>query len=758
MAIGRTITGGGGAAAGVATTFDVNYDNYNRANFFEREIRTANTWIQNRNFSSAIAGMSRHRSELYEDNLYILGGGDPTRATSYYNTTLRYNIALETWTKLANSPQAQTQHASDIIGDNIHTFAGFDGGHRNYHYRYNITTNTWTSLTVWVTTSESPMATNNADDTGIFVLGGNVDATVRTNHARYNISTNAWTTRAVAPVAKYGGNYETLENGLTIQLGGSTSTTANTNGNTVYTFDDETNTWTTRTNLNNTDTVGSDTTLRGSFVHVMGGVPFYESTTYRNWHMMYNHVLFTSSNSTVMPNATTYHTINYYNKSIIRIGGRNTAFDIRTYWEGTTIFKFDELETNVSFQFNADMGFYDEFAKTLSNDFPANIEHTVSTPTSLFTSAENITGFVRRNFSPNDSVLVFEKHLPDSTFQADRWYFLTAMPNGRHSYVGVYDPETKGYFVIGGETSELVHRYDYFTDTWTAKASMPTARGRGGGALVQGGQIIVTGGLQSGVQTNATESYNIATDTWTTRTLLPVTLYDMGYLSQQEFLFVAGGISSGNVAVVDHRVFNSVTNAWSTLAAHPEAITELESINYNESLFHLGGRRTSDNVTLATVRFYIRVTNAWSSVAALPAANRFFRTALLENHLWATGGANVQNANYKYNRQSNAWTTRTVLPQNTQRHGIFGIDGDGLYSFRGATTDTSTRKYIEQGDVYEFGTFPAGTEIRFDHPVLEYPRNKISNLNFEKRLFTRFNRELTGYIKSPRVTKIKFRR
>lgn len=759
MAIGKTITGGG-AAAGVETNFVINYNNYNRANFFEREIRTGNTWIQNRNVSQFINGLARHRSELYEDSLYILGGGEPTRGTVYYSTTFRYDILTETWTALANSPQRQTQHASDIIGENIYTYAGFDGSVRNYHFSYNIPTNTWTTKTVWVTTSESPMATNGLDNETIFVLGGHSGSTLRGNHARYSIENNAWTTRTNSPVSKYGGNYETLENGLLIQLGGASSTSASTNGNTVYTFDDETNTWTTRANLNRTDTVGSDSTLRGDIVHVMGGVPFYENTSYRNWHMMYNHVSFTSSDSTVMPNTNTYHTINYYNKSIIRIGGRVRPTEIRTYWEGTSVFKFDELETNVTFQFNEDTGFYDEYNRSLNTTFPANIEYTTTEPTTLWTSSASVTGFVRRNFGANEQATVYEKYLPNSTFQADRWYSLTAMPDGRHSYASAYSKRRNTFYIIGGDTSFLVDRYDYLTNTWTRLAPMPTARGRGRGALIDYNgveEIVVVGGLQSGTQTNTNESYNIITDTWTTKTLLPVVLFDMGVTSSQQFIYMAGG-TSGTVSVNHHRRYNLFANTWSNMTNHPELITEHEYINYNESLVALGGRRTADNVTITTVRYYVPMTNAWATLTAMPAANRFNRATILENHLWIQGGATVQNANYKYNRQTNAWITRTVLPQNTQRHGIFGIDGDGIYSFRGATTDVTTRKYIEQGDVYEIGVFPQGAKIRFDHPVLEYPRNKVSTLNFEKRLFTRFNREITGYVLSPKATKVQLRR
>jgi hypothetical protein len=58
--------------------------------------------------------------------------------------------------------------------------------------------------------------------------------------------------------------------------------------------------------------------------------------------------------------------------------------------------------------------------------------------------------------------------------------------------------------------------YDPATDTWTTKASMPTAREMAGVGVLNG-QLYVVGGMQGNSNTvyDANEAYDPVTDTWT---------------------------------------------------------------------------------------------------------------------------------------------------------------------------------------------------------------------------------------------------
>src|ERR1044071_5718360 len=65
-----------------------------------------------------------------------------------------------------------------------------------------------------------------------------------------------------------------------------------------------------------------------------------------------------------------------------------------------------------------------------------------------------------------------------------------------------------------------VEAYDPLTDTWTSKASMPTARGDFGVGVING-VLYAVGGQDSSGALATVEAYDPLTDTWTTKTSMP---------------------------------------------------------------------------------------------------------------------------------------------------------------------------------------------------------------------------------------------
>ena len=88
-----------------------------------------------------------------------------------------------------------------------------------------------------------------------------------------------------------------------------------------------------------------------------------------------------------------------------------------------------------------------------------------------------------------------------------------------------------GYSAKDRWTSGAVEEYDLATDTWTARLSMPTARDRLEVGASNNGRVYAIGGLSAGRTLNPlsiVEEYDPATNSWTTRASMPTARFDLG--------------------------------------------------------------------------------------------------------------------------------------------------------------------------------------------------------------------------------------
>jgi len=102
------------------------------------------------------------QSAIYNDKIYVLGGFgyNPFSGESGANSNVLcevYDITANTWTVLSDMPHPVSHGTAEIIGSNIYVFSGIasmkesGSGHtfetfNNYLMKYNITTNTWTTI------------------------------------------------------------------------------------------------------------------------------------------------------------------------------------------------------------------------------------------------------------------------------------------------------------------------------------------------------------------------------------------------------------------------------------------------------------------------------------------------------------------------------------------------------------------------------------------------------------------------------------
>lgn len=176
-----------------------------------------------------------------------------------------------------------------------------------------------------------------------------------------------------------------------------------------------------------------------------------------------------------------------------------------------------------------------------------------------------------------------------------RYDLSVAVVNGILYAIGgsLFDPSCSCVRQVG-----TVEAYDPATDTWTARAPMPTARSSFGAATLNG-VIYAVGGadwreaLGLGLSwISATEAYDPATDSWTTRAPIPTPRFWLGAAVLDGALYVAGGAVPNGSTVMSTDAFEAydpVTDAWTPKQRLPSPIEMMGVAALNGLFYRVGG-------------------------------------------------------------------------------------------------------------------------------------------------------------------------
>ena len=175
---------------------------------------------------------------------------------------------------------------------------------------------------------------------------------------------------------------------------------------------------------------------------------------------------------------------------------------------------------------------------------------------------------------------------------------LATMPTGRYEVAAVaagtgaqeriYALGGFNQAAVGGSLA-TVEAYNPASDTWSAVASLPTARR--GLAAVRGGDGLVyaIGGspVSGGPPSDAVDAYDPATNSWSSRAPLPTPrAYHAAALGADGRIYVVGGIGAG----ANVEAYDPGTNTWRTVAPLPTPRDALAAASSGGRVYAIGGQ------------------------------------------------------------------------------------------------------------------------------------------------------------------------
>jgi N-acetylneuraminic acid mutarotase len=241
-------------------------------------------------------------------------------------------------------------------------------------------------------------------------------------------------------------------------------------------------------------------------------------------------------------------------------------------------------------------------------------------------------------------------------------------------------------YAIGGASGDGFlsnnEEYDPATNSWTSKASIPTARSAFGIAVYQN-KIYCLGGYVKGGATGVNEVYDPATDTWETKKAVPTpTLNIRANVVDGKFYLIGGGpngtlnqgydpandtwftkasvptaVSSYASAVVENRIYvitsdlNQIYDAehdsWSLGVPPPLSLVlgsagATTGVNAPERLYVFGVEANLPFWQLTTRNFIVQSynpkTDSWAVCASVPKGRNGAAVAVIDDLLYVIGG------------------------------------------------------------------------------------------------------------------------
>jgi N-acetylneuraminic acid mutarotase len=253
----------------------------------------------------------------------------------------------------------------------------------------------------------------------------------------------------------------------------------------------------------------------------------------------------------------------------------------------------------------------------------------------------------------------------------------------------------------GGDELSAAPSFALAANSWTARARMPTGRGRLALAVANSGGkpiLYAIGGDEGKFSTDTVEAYNVATNTWSLKAPLPAPLTStngVGHIAGK--LYVAGGLirdlddkERPDVYVNSLYAYDILTNTWSRKADMPRPMARGISGVINDKLYVLtGGCGQNQCTDYVTRRLYVYdpVTNTWDGSAPwCPDAHLDGAGGVINGKFYVAGGTDRNSSRTRllhvYDPATRRWTTKAPMPAATSLIGA-AVLGNKLYVIGG---------------------------------------------------------------------------
>ena len=242
---------------------------------------------------------------------------------------------------------------------------------------------------------------------------------------------------------------------------------------------------------------------------------------------------------------------------------------------------------------------------------------------------------------------------------ANSWTVEMPMPTARSGFaIAVFNGKI---YVIGGTVGNGFvgnnEVYDPSTNTWETKASMPTPRSDLSANVVNDKIYLIGGKKYSNTnpyftETNVNEVYDPANDSWTTKASIPTAAYGYGSATINGKIYIVGGSQAiaaqqqSSTYVNANQVYDPQTDNWTSAANLPTldsfgAATATQDYLAPARLYLAGGY--SQNVLTSKTQVYNPYNNSWTTGTSLSSPRADLALAVVNDVLYAIGGFDGQN-------------------------------------------------------------------------------------------------------------------
>jgi N-acetylneuraminic acid mutarotase len=278
----------------------------------------------------------------------------------------------------------------------------------------------------------------------------------------------------------------------------------------------------------------------------------------------------------------------------------------------------------------------------------------------------------------------------------------TAVVNGKIYAIG-------GYARANSPAMKTVEEYDPATDTWTTKADMPTQRWLLATSVVNGKVYAIGGGnvLDSGLPGLSTvEEYDAATNTWSAKADMPTPRLGLATCVVNGVIYAIGGFSGVTQPFRTVEAYDPLTDTWTRKADMPTARFFLSASVVDGKIYAIGGGFGSPSQVVASVEEYDPATDTWTSITTMAEPKFSIATSTLNGKIYAFGGRyGDQNFSTveEYDPAADIWTRKTSMPRPRSALSASEVNGK-IYAIGGAEMATGSHPGLRT--VYEYDATP----------------------------------------------------